>query len=197
MADASPGGCLRQPDRHGLFRQGRVFGCGLRHQWFGLLGFGVQGFTPTLRHQGLRQLLAQSFLPHSTHESPVLLASLNRSGLRPSFPARPICFSAFRLWSASLALPTAWPNTPSADFCIRGQDALRRPQFQDWNAGQTSRGKFSRPPCAVAESTLRVLDEYGLCDSLPARPTLAPHIRFLSINSHFCSALPSDPASRR
>jgi hypothetical protein len=24
-----------------------------------------------------------------------------------SFPARPICFSAFRLWSASLALPTA------------------------------------------------------------------------------------------
>jgi len=32
---------------------------------------------------------------------------------------------------------------------------------------------------------------------LPARPTLAPHIRFLSINSHFCAALPSDLALRR
>src|SRR5208283_5264685 len=98
------------------------------------------------------------------HESSVLIATLNRSGLRPSFPARPICFSAFRLWSASLALPTAWPNMPSADFCIRGQDALRRPQFRSWNAEQTSRGKFSRLPCAVAGSTLRVLDEYGLRD---------------------------------
>src|SRR5580704_1379799 len=117
-----------------------------------------------LRHRGLRQLLAQSFLPRSAHESSVLIATLNRSGLRPSFPARPICFSAFRLWSASLALPTAWPNMPSADFCIRGQDALRRPQFRSWNAEQTSRGKFSRLPCAVAESTLRVLDEYGFRD---------------------------------
>jgi hypothetical protein len=71
------------------------------------------------------------------------------------------------------------------------------PSVPTRNAEQTSRGKFSRLPCAVAESTLRVLDEYGLCDSLPARPTLAPHIRFLSINSHICSALPSDPASRR
>src|SRR5207253_5275200 len=62
-------------------------------------------------------------LPLSTHESPVLLATPNRSGLRPSFPAWPICCSAFRPWSASLALPTARPNTPSADFC----PAVRRP----------------------------------------------------------------------
>ncbi len=48
------------------------------------------------------------------------------------------------------ALPTAWPSMPSADFCIRGQDALRRPQFLSWNAEQTSRGKFNRLPCAVA-----------------------------------------------
>src|SRR5947207_10102703 len=26
--------------------------------------------------------------------------------------------SAFRRWSASLALPTAWPTMPSADFCL-------------------------------------------------------------------------------
>src|SRR5260370_1809718 len=57
------------------------------------------------------------------HELPVLLATPNRSGLRPSFPAWPICCSAFRPWSASLALPTARPNTPSADFC----PAVRRP----------------------------------------------------------------------
>ena len=30
------------------------------------------------------------FLPHSAHESRVLLATPNRSGLRPSFPAWPI-----------------------------------------------------------------------------------------------------------
>src|SRR6266404_6894904 len=142
-----------------LFRHCRAFGCWLRHEWFGPLVTVDRGFTPTTRFQGQCVL---DLLPLSTHESPVLLATPNRSGLRPSFPARPICFSAFRLWSASLALPTAWPNMPSADFCIRGQDALRRPQFRTWNAEQTSRGKFSRLPCAVAESTLRVLDGYGL-----------------------------------
>ena len=31
----------------------------------------------------------------------------------------------------------------------------------------------------------------------PARPTLAPCTRFLSIDSHVCSTLPSDLASRR
>ena len=73
----------------------------------------------------------------------------------------------------------------------------RFPQFRTRNTTQTSRGKFSRLRCTVAGSTLRVLDGYGLRDSLPARPTLAPRIRFLSINSHVCSAFPSDPASRR
>src|SRR5215475_9494677 len=34
--------------------------------------------------------------PQSVLEVPVLLAAPNRSGLRPSFPARPICCSAFR-----------------------------------------------------------------------------------------------------
>src|ERR1039457_841038 len=62
---------------------------------------------------------------------------------------------------------------------------------------QISWGKFSHLPCTVAGSTLRVLDGYGLRGKWPARPTLAPCIRFLSINSHVCSALPSDPASRR
>jgi hypothetical protein len=62
---------------------------------------------------------------------------------------------------------------------------------------QTSRGKLNRIQCTTAGSTLRVLDGYGLRDQLPARPTLAPRIRFLFIGSHLCSTLPSDLASRR
>ena len=73
---------------HELFRQGRAFGCWLRHQRFGILGLGVQGFTPTLRHRGLRRLLAQRFLPHSAHELSVLIATLNRSGLHPGVSQR-------------------------------------------------------------------------------------------------------------
>ena len=79
---------------------------------------GVQGFTPTLRRPGLRRWLAQSFRPHFAHESRVRLVTPNRSGLRPSFPARPICCSAFRHRSASLASPTARTTMPSADFCL-------------------------------------------------------------------------------
>jgi hypothetical protein len=45
---------------------------------------GVQAFTLALRHRGLGQLLAQSFLPRSAHELSVRIATLNRSGLRPS-----------------------------------------------------------------------------------------------------------------
>ena len=58
---------------------------------------------------------------------------------------------------------------------------------------QISRGKFSRLPRAIAGSTLRMLDGYGLRGTLAARPTLTPYIRFLSIDSRFCSTLPSDP----
>jgi hypothetical protein len=58
-------------------------------------------------------------------------------------------------------------------------------------------GKLNCLPCTAAACTLRILDGYGLRGNLPARPTLAPYIRFLFIDSHVCSTLPSDPASRR
>ena len=89
---------------HQLFCAGRAFGCGLRHGWFGPLVSAARGFTPAFWDQGQRVL---DLLPRSPHELPVLLAALNRSGLWSSFPARPICCSASRPWSASLALPTA------------------------------------------------------------------------------------------
>src|SRR5215471_13699568 len=86
---------------------------------------------------------------------------------------------------------------PSADFC----SAVRRPRGRlsplAGDTKQTSRGKLNRLRCTAAESTLRALDGYGLRDTLPARPALTPRIRFLSIGSHLCSTLPSDPASRR
>ena len=47
--------------------------------------------------------------------------------------------------------------------------------------------------CTIAEYTLCILDGYGLRDKWPARPMLAPHIRFLSIDPHVCSTLPRDP----
>ena len=85
---------------------------------------------------------------------------------------------------------------PSADFCSAVWlpcDNLSRRS----DAEQISWGKLSRLLCAVAESTLRTLDGYGLRGKLPARPALTPYIRFLSIDSHVCSTLPSDLASRR
>jgi len=69
---------------HQLFCAGRAFGCGLRHGWFGPLVSAARGFTPVFWGQGQRVL---DLLPRSTHELPVLLAALNRSGLRSSFPA--------------------------------------------------------------------------------------------------------------
>src|SRR5262249_2407297 len=129
---------------HQLFCAGRAFGCGLRHGWFGPLVSAARGFTPAFWDQGQRVL---DFLPRSTHELPVLLATLNRSGLRSSFPVRPICCSAFRPWSASLALPTAGPNMPSADFC----SAVRRPY------GRLSRlwATRSRPPGVSSIASIR------------------------------------------
>src|ERR1700722_11833577 len=59
---------------------------------------------------------------------------------------------------------------------------------------QISWGKFSHLPCTVAGSTLRILEGYGLRGKWPVRTTLAPCIRFLSIDSHVCSTLPSDLA---
>ena|ERR1017187_2164659 len=68
-----------------------------------------------------------------------------------------------------------------------------------------ARATQDRPP-GVSSAAFRAqspdlrfasLDGYGLCGKSPARPTLAPYTRFLSIDSHICLALPSDPASRR
>jgi hypothetical protein len=100
----------------------------------------------------------------------VLLAVPNRSGLRPSFPARPIRLLRLSAWSASLALPTAWPTMPVADSCA----SIRSPcgfLSSCRNGTQVSPGKFDRLHRTPAGSTGLVLDGCGLRDPLPARPT--------------------------
>ena len=85
---------------------------------------------------------------------------------------------------------------PHADFC----SAVRSPYghlSRRSDTGQISWGKLSHFPCTIAESTLRTLMDYGLRGKLPTRPVRAPSIQFLFIDSHVCSMLPSDLASRR
>ncbi len=60
-------------------------------------------------------------------------------------------------------------------------------------AGIALPGRFS----SKGSSCFRAVDGYGLRDTLPAGPALAPRIRFLFIGSHLCFALTSDLASRR
>src|SRR5208282_448326 len=74
---------------------------------------------------------------------------------------------------------------PSADF----YPAVRPPHgalSRRSDTEQISWGNLSRFPCTVAESTLRILDGYGLRGKWPARPMLAPCTRCLSIDSHVC-----------
>ena len=77
----------------------------------------------------------------------------------------------FGLRSASLALPTAWPTLPSADFCvpIGSPRGSLSPQQQDRT--QTSRGKSDRLHRTPAGSTALAFDGSGLRDQLSARPT--------------------------
>jgi hypothetical protein len=66
---------------------------------------------------------------------------------------------------------------PYADFC----PAVRMPLdilSHRSDTGQLSWGKLNRLPCTIAGSTLCIFDGCGLRSTLPARPTLTPHIRF-------------------
>ena len=70
-----------------------------------------------------RPVLSGLLAPRPARTRRSTSAAVNRRQARSadSLSARPICCSAFRPWSASLALPTAWPTTPSADFCPRSE----------------------------------------------------------------------------
>ena len=67
---------------HELVFDSRAVGGSLRREWFGPWAVGGRRFTPPRRRQGQTLLRVLGFLPRSTHESRVLLATPNRSGLR-------------------------------------------------------------------------------------------------------------------
>ena len=152
-----------------------------RRKRFSLFSSRFAGFT----HWRDREVqFGPNVPPRVASETHVLLASLLVRAFSHRFRLGLSVDSAFRHWSASLALPTTWPNMPSADFC----PAVRFP-FDNLSrrsdTEQISWGKLNRLPCTAAESTFRIFDGYGLRGKLPARPTLTPYIRFLSIDSHF------------
>src|SRR6185369_9831440 len=91
----------------------------------------------------------------------ILLAE-DRSGLRSSFPVRPIGRSVFRLWSASIALPTAPPTLTFADFRSRVQNESLDPQSRFRDLQRTSRRKINFFPRTTAGFTTSAVDGYGL-----------------------------------
>src|SRR5438270_5988253 len=96
-----------------------------------------------------------------------------------------------------MALPTARPTMPSADFCA----GVREPRDPLSPVAGTRR----RPPEVISTAFTahppdlqpRPLMDEDFAVSRPlVRPGL-PHIRFLFVRSRFCSTLLSDAASRR
>ena len=79
---------------HQSIRAGWAFGGMHRRGRFGLFPSRFAGFTRWRRREVQFSL---DVLPLVAPEIHVLLASPSRSGLRPPFPAQPICFSTFRI----------------------------------------------------------------------------------------------------
>jgi hypothetical protein len=124
---------------HQPFFSCRAFGSLFRREWFGPSAVGAQGFTPASLRNGQTQLRVLDFLPLSTHESPLLLATPNRSGLRHAASAlRSLAISALSGQCPDRAGQPLVPNMPSADFCA----ALRAPHGSLSPESRTRR----RPP---------------------------------------------------
>src|SRR5208337_1121402 len=79
---------------HPSIRAGWAFRVMHRRERFGLFPFRFAGFTRWRRREVQFSL---DVLPLVAPEIHVLLAAPSRSGLRPSFPAPPICCSTFRI----------------------------------------------------------------------------------------------------
>src|SRR5260221_3267780 len=84
------------------------------------------------------------------------------------------------------------PSTPSAAFCASFRPLTGRLSPESETTAQISGGKTDRFRHTAAGFTLCALDGSGLRGNKPARPSLTPHIRFLSIGSCFFSPILSD-----
>lgn len=110
---------------------------------------------------------------------------------------RHICCSLFRLRSASLALPAScllYPLLTSA-LCSANLAAHSVPTTgQQRRPPEVSLTAFTTHPPDLPPHLLMAMDFAITCSLVQAG---RPHIWFLFVRSWLCSALPSDPASRR
>ena len=128
-----------------------------------------------------------------------LLATPDRSGLRPRLRLSLAVRCVFRLCSASRASPVPRTTMPSADSChaIRPPYGGLSPCPMTWTRDrppEVSSPAFTAHPPDLQPRRLVDVDFVVKSRLVPA---CLPRIRFLSIGSRLCSRLPSDPASRR
>ena len=164
---------------HQLFGNGRAFGPTVLHGHFGPFSDILQSFTPIPCHESQLQLV---ILPLGAHASRCLLAT---------------SFTSTSPVETVRAFVPCGTNTPSADFCrpVRmDRSTLSHDIVTDDRSPEVSPTVFD---AQTAGFTFRALDGCGLRDQTLARPALTPQIQFLYISSRLCSALLSDPASRR
>src|ERR1019366_2701118 len=131
---------------HQSIRAGWAFGIIRRRGQFGLFPSRFASFT---RWRGREVQFGLSVPLHVAPETHVLLASLLVRAFRHRSRFGLSVDSTFRLRSASLALPTAWPTMPSADFCpaIRlPLDSLSPLRTQDRSPGVISAAFREQPP---------------------------------------------------
>src|SRR5271167_3026265 len=179
---------------HPLLIRSQAFCTALRHGCFGPFIGRVPGFTRQPFPEGQLKLV---LLPLCTFESchvlasPIVQAFVHRSRLCLAVD------SAFRPWSASLALPTTWPTMPSADSCC----TFKKNRFLSSRESTTcnrspvvSSTAFSAPPPDLPPLALM---DMGFAAHCQLARKYRPRIRFLSIGTRFCSTLPSDPILRR
>ena len=161
-------------------------------------GLGGRGFTSPGRRQGQTQLRVLDCLPQSTHESRVLLATPNRSGLRRVAAAvRSLAVSALSGQCLDRAGRRVPSTVPSADFCV--------PFRSSHDSLSPVHGTERRSPgvsLTAVTAALPDLQPWPLMDvdfaiSRPLVRPRMPRIRFLFVRSQLCFTLPPDPASRR
>src|SRR5271156_1313131 len=152
---------------HPLLIRSQAFCTALRHGCFGPFIGRVPGFTRQPFPEGQLKLV---LLPLCTFESchvlasPIVQAFVHRSRLSLAVD------SAFRPWSASLALPTTWATMPFADFycTVKKNRSLSSRESTTCNRSPVvSSIAFSAPP---PDLPALAFDGYGLCCSLPTRP---------------------------
>jgi len=86
---------------------------------------------------------------------------------------------------------------PSADFCAAIWSPRGSLSSKSGTTAQTSPGKSDRLPRTLPDLQTWPLMDMDFATRCPlVRPRMPP-IRFLSVKPRFCSALPSDAASRR